>query len=298
MIDKEARQKTQQHDQASNLEDLEQKMASFDDSILPQLPEHERIQVHAKQRQHKMKNIGLSLGIALGLLAGVYIYNPTYQEFEIQTLKGQHQDICLSDGSCIYLNTNTKLLVSQRLRSREFELIQGEASFHVAHHTSALLKPFERPFKVWAGKVEILDIGTVFNVFKHNATDVTVAVEQGEVAVKIRDHDETTEYLHQGDAIRNVKHLLAHVKPMPIEDISAWRKDDLVFNQISIADAIEQFQRYANFEVQTTEPDLLETQISGRFKAQNHHAFMQVLDLIADVNVEKIAEDRWKIEKN
>ena len=282
---------------ATDLQDLQRKLASFEDDILPHLPEKDLILARAKARQLKKKRLLMGVSAGMGLLLSIYIYNPVYQQLNVQTAKAQQKSICLSDGSCLDLNSASEIQVSQRLRSREVTLIRGEVRFHVAHHHNALFKHFERPFMVRAGQLEILDIGTIFNVLKHNQSDATVAVAQGEVAVKIHQQHIAPQHLYQGQSIRNVQHTLAAVSTLAVEDVSAWRKNELVFNQISIADAIEQFQRYSDFAVEVVQPELLQMQISGRFKTANYPAFMQILAVVAGLNVEKTANKHWKIEK-
>lgn len=278
------------------LQEVQRKLASFEDDVLPHLPSKETILARAKQRHFKRKAIGTSILSVFGLLCGVYWYNPVYQQFDAQTLKGQQHLLHLRDGTTIHLNTDTQLQVKQRVRSREVILARGEASFNVAHPESALLKPFERQFKVTAGQMQVIDIGTVFNVYKHNQTDTTVVVEQGEVAVKIIGSDQAMIHLLQGQSLSNIQQNLGAVQTVDIDIVKAWRTGEIVLNQTPLSNAIANFQRYADFEVEVQHPDLAKIQINGQFKAHNYQQFMQALPAIVQLRVEKVSDKKWKIQ--
>ncbi len=290
--------KTYKCNETGNLQEVQRKLACFEDDILPFLPSKEAILARAKQRQLKKKTFGASILSVLGLSISLYWYNPVYQQFDAFTVKGQQDQLSLKDGSLIRLNSNTQIQVSERLRSREIVLKQGEASFRVAHSASAWQKLFERSFIVTAGKMDIIDIGTVFNVQKHNATDATVAVEEGEVAVKIHGSQNAMIHLLHGQTLSNYREQLGQIRQADLYAIQAWQSGELVLNQMPLGTVIENFQRYADFEVQIQQPELAQLQVTGQFKTKNYQQFMQVLPAIAAVKVEQIAEKQWIIKKN
>lgn len=290
--------KTYKSNEIGDLQEVQRKLACFEDDILPFLPSKEAILARAKQRQLKKKVLGSSILSVLGLSIGLYWYNPVYQKIDAHTAKGQQDQLYLKDGSIIRLNSNTQIQVSERLRSREIVLKQGEASFRVAHPAYAWQKPFERTFKVAAGQMDIIDIGTIFNVQKHNATDATVAVEEGEVAVKIRGSQNAMIHLLQGQTLSNYRQQLGQITQADLYAIQAWQSGELVLNQISLGRAIANFQRYTDFDVQIQHSELAQLQVTGQFKTKNYQQFMQVLPAIADVKVEQIADKKWIIKKN
>lgn len=281
--------------ESSCLQEVQRKLASFEDDVLPHLPSKETILARAKQRHFKRKALGTSIFSVLGVLCGIYWYNPVYEQFDAQTLRGQQNILRLQDGTSIHLNTDTQIQVQQRIRSREVILHQGEASFHVAHPQSKLFKPFERQFKVRAGQMQVIDIGTVFNVFKPNRSDVSVAVEQGEVAVKIIGSQQPSIHLFQGQSIHYVQQNLGAIQAVDVDRLKAWRSGEIVLNQTPLVNAIENFQRYTDFEVEVKDPDLAKIQVNGQFKAQNYQQFMQVLPIVAELHVEKVSDKKWII---
>ncbi|WOE32638.1 MULTISPECIES: FecR family protein [unclassified Acinetobacter] len=280
------------------LQDTQRKLASFEDDILPYLPSKDAILVRAKQRQLKKRALTAAVLSIVAIGMAIFYANPVYQQLSVQTVKGGQKIWTLHDGSKIHLNTETKIHVLQRLRSQEILLQQGEASFQVNHSKYKFFQYFNRTFKVIAGEMEIVDIGTVFHVLKHNTTDATVAVETGEIAVKIGGSSAVMLHLIQGQSIRNHQQYLGKVSSVNLHEIKAWQSGEIVFNQMPLIKAIENFQRYADFSVQIENSELQHLQITGQFKITNYQKFMQILPILTAVSVEKISDKKWIIRKN
>lgn len=283
---------------SKNLQEVQRKLECFEDDILPFLPSKESILERAKQRQLNKKKLSSSVLAVFGFVVGMYCYNPEYKKFNVQTMKGEQSIYLLSDGSKIHLNTNTQIMVIEKIRSREIIMEQGEANFTVAHSANKLTKYFERSFKVHAGEMEVLDIGTIFNVLKHNDTDATVSVEQGEVAVKIQNSTDDMFRLFQGHMLTNKKKKLGKVQKIDLEMMNAWKTGEISFKQTTLIEAIESFKRYSDFEVYIKDQQLKSLEISGLFKAKNYQQFMQVLPMISNLKVEKINDKKWIIKKS
>src|SRR5215472_6114615 len=92
-----------------------------------------------------------------------------------ETRHGEQQIHRLADNSILHLNTDTAVTVRYGDNERLVVLTSGEAEFEVAHAP-------ERPFRVLAGRAEIMDLGTKFDVrLKDKSTLVTVV--EGRIAV-------------------------------------------------------------------------------------------------------------------
>ncbi|MGY4383641.1 transmembrane sensor [Pedobacter sp. UYP24] len=86
--------------------------------------------------------------------------------------------IVLPDETILNLNAGTKIRYNKENfnADRKLEILSGEAFIQVVKHEGV-------QFEVVAGAIEAQDIGTSFNVLKHN-DDVSVVVEEGIVALK------------------------------------------------------------------------------------------------------------------
>jgi transmembrane sensor len=194
---------------------------------------------------------------------------PTAQNYA--TGIGQRQALRLADGTQVELDTNTRLHAELTGKSRTVTLDSGEAYFDVVHDAS-------RPFTVYAGNRRITDIGTKFSVFR-DGDDVRVVVKEGEVKIEQVDQPQSQPILAQaGHEIiaKGGETLLATKPDQDISNDLSWRRGVLVFNQQTLADAAEQFNRYNSRQI-LVEGSARKIRIGGSFKAGNVDVFVQLL---------------------
>jgi transmembrane sensor len=188
-----------------------------------------------------------------------------------ETAVGERQALRLADGTQVELDTNTRLHADLTGKSRTVTLDSGEAYFDVVHDAS-------RPFTVYAGNRRITDIGTKFSVFR-NGDDVRVVVTEGRVKIEQIDQPQAAPLLAQAGHEIIAKGSETLLATKPDEEISndlSWRRGVLVFNQQTLADAVEQFNRYNNRHIQV-EGSARKIRIGGSFKADNVDIFVQLL---------------------
>ena len=218
--------------------------------------------------------IGLSVAAALivcvcgGAWLAWHRAAPSGQEFA--TGVGRTQEVRLADGTMVELNTNTRLHADVNEASRTVRLDSGEAYFDVVHDD-------KRPFTVYAGNRRITDIGTKFSVFR-NGDDVRVTVREGKVRIEVLDGTGKPVMAEAG-------HLLVTKGPetliitKPDSDIAndlSWREGMLIFNQQTLAEAAEQFNRYNQRQILVEGP-ARRIRIGGSFKADNVDVFVLLL---------------------
>ena len=184
---------------------------------------------------------------------------------------GERQAVRLADGTQIELNTNTKLHAEVTEQGRIVTLETGEAYFDVVHDAS-------RPFTVNAGPRRITDLGTKFSVFR-NGDDVRVVVSEGRVRVEQIGQSPATPLIAQAghEVIAKGSETLVAAKPdREIGSDLSWRRGVLVFNQQTLADVAEQFNRYNRRHIEV-EGSARKIRIGGSFKADNVDVFVTLL---------------------
>ncbi|KAA8734582.1 DUF4974 domain-containing protein [Acinetobacter qingfengensis] len=273
---------------------MQKLIACFEDDILPNIPSKEEILKRALQRRLRKQKITSAVFVVFAMAIGIYWYNPAYQTQNITTQVGQQKDIQLSDGSQIKLNTNTQILIKQKLRSREVTLTQGEALFTVEHGQNFISRFMARSFTVSSGNMFVRDIGTIFNVRALSATDTQVTVLDGSVEVSVLPFQTVKTVLTQGQSVRNQNNQLFPVVD-DLNTIKAWISGRIIFNQTPLDQAVQTFQRYSNFKVNFKDQKAKNIAIYGQFNQESYQQFMQVLPEVAAVKVEKINENEWNI---
>jgi transmembrane sensor len=219
-------------------------------------------------------------GLATIALAGVlwFLYKPDVYSTRV----GEQRSFALSDGSLIYLNTNSKARVHLSEGAREVELLAGEALFTVERDAT-------RPFTVRAGATTVQVLGTKFNVYRHTTAETTVSVIEGSVLAG-------SVPLHAGEqaSIRDG----APVAKQPLPDIAkvvAWRERQLVFRNTPLIQVAAEFNRYNKHQIRIHEAATRDRQITGVFAADRPESFVSFMERDEDVRVRRNATG-WTIE--
>jgi transmembrane sensor len=137
-----------------------------------------------------------------------------------------------------------------------------------------------RPFTVLAGNRRITDLGTKFSV-RRDGDKVTVVVKEGRVRV-----DTLTSapipvapvYAEGGHVVlaKADEMLVAPKSEKDLSDDLSWRNGMLVFNQKTLADAADEFNRYNNKRI-VVSGAARDIRIGGSFRADNIEVFAQLV---------------------
>lgn len=133
---------------------------------------------------NKIKNIWWAAAVIVLLIYGTYTSIAIYNEKQnieyntITTLKGEKSKLTLSDGTLIWLNSETTLIYPVNVKRKKVELsLSGEAFFDVA-------KNKKRQFIVKTSTIDITVTGTRFNVksYKNDKT-IETTLERGQIII-------------------------------------------------------------------------------------------------------------------
>jgi transmembrane sensor len=223
-------------------------------------------------------------------LAPVSIPAPGVTALHFETGHGEQQTHNLADGSVLHLNTDTAVTVRYSQRERRVTLTSGEADFEVTHEPA-------RPFRVFAGRAEVVDLGTRFDVRLRNASTVVTVVE-GRVAVGLSRTAEARG-TDSGPGAAPVVYLSANQQLLVAEEgwpatprsvdaqrATAWLRRQIMFENEPLERVASEFNRYASKPIEIRTPELRDLQISGVFATDNNAAFIAFLRSLDGVRVE------------
>lgn len=240
----------------------------------------------ASRRRRALRKAGGVLAIVL-LAAGTWWLDPVYRSEQFATLVGQRAEIALADGSQLTLDTNTRLNVEWRLRSRQVRLAQGRARFDVS--PSAW-----RPFTVAADAVRVQVVGTRFDVWQRPVS-TAVSVYQGKVAVWRDGRDVAQALLLQPGQQVSVpagqinENITLQVQPFDETRQAAWRQGRLVFQEMPLGQALEEIQRYTALSIHVEDARTAGLLLSGVFDSGNIEQLLGLLPTILPVRVQRQA---------
>ena len=223
--------------------------------------------------------------LAVTAATGLTILGACYYAFQsgwesYKTNIGGQQQIALSDGSTVDLNTDSEMRVRMSGARRDIVLKRGEALFHVAHDT-------KRPFFVTAETTVVQAVGTAFSVRIREDNRVEVLVTEGRVAVgtpTISGSDEpvltsSAATLSMGE-VGTVSRGRMAVKPKHTDEIGrklAWTGGRLSFQGETLSEAVGEFNRYNVRHLSIADPSIRDIAFGGSFAATDIDSFIAAL---------------------
>lgn len=229
---------------------------------------------------------GLSMALVVGLVMWVgrtvLMTSGILAEADFETERGKQRTVTLADHSVVTLNTNTRLHVRFTLMHRELELLRGQALFQVC-------RDWFRPFYVHANETAVKATGTQFAMQLKNDGDVETAVAEGEVTVTPRSTAGPAAtpagaakpiLAKAGDTVivTPAGHTdVTHAGNSGVERGLKWREGKIAFDQGSLAQWVEEFNRYNHRTLQVDDNRIAQLLITGEFKATDPDTFARAL---------------------
>ena len=208
---------------------------------------------------------------------------------------GGYQQVTLQDGSLIELNTDTEIAVLLGERSRHVELIKGEAFFTVASDKT-------KPFIVTVGDARVQALGTAFNIYRQSDKQSTVSVIEGVVRVSEASGSPTSApeskmLLASDVVIINELFGVSDLQAANIEQLTAWRSGQIVFDRASVSEAVAILNRYLVRKILVTESAVSKHRISGIFSSHEQGETLAAVAQAFDLPL-VLEEDNWVLSQS
>ncbi|EPJ8757339.1 TPA: FecR family protein [Pseudomonas putida] len=214
------------------------------------------------------------------LVAGsLWWLDPAWHTEQVRVAVGAQRELVLADGSQVLLDSGSRLQIERHLRSRQLELLEGQARFTVVHA--------DAPFIVHSQGVRVRDIGTVFDV-RSDVRGVRVGVLEGAVEVGIG-HG-AVQPLRAGQQLLAAAGELGEVQAVASGAMEAWRSSVLRFDGTPLRDAIVDLQRYSEVPLRLADERTGGLRLSGEFDSRQVRALQEQLPVVLPVTVVRAAD--------
>jgi transmembrane sensor len=204
---------------------------------------------------------------------------------------GEQRQLTLEDGSRIFLNTSTRILVRYDKSTRRIELIRGEAQFEVARNP-------HWPFVVHAGNQEIRALGTSF-VVRYSEGTTAVTLVEGKVTVTPVAPAEPAPAeplpkqaiaLIPGQRLIVASASAAAVDEPPLEKVTAWRRGLVDFDNTPLSEAVAEMNRYSTRPITLDSAASGSIAVTGVFRAGDASSFAAALARAYDLDVNETSD--------
>jgi len=241
------------------------------------------VSIQKKRRIVKSVPFTYLAGIAATLIAALVLFNSTnifnaapVQAQQYATNIGEHEDIVLSDGTRINLNTNTRLSVSMGKKTRAVTLHSGEAYFDIAVDQ-------KRSFIINAGDTSITDIGTAFSV---HFSDTSLSVSVAEGIVDMQSPVQKMRLTKGQKAVQSNETETITIATVDIASISTWRDGVLVFENAPLSAIVPELNRYFKTPIILGDEETAALTFSGVLNISNQDNMINSIEALLPVHAE------------
>ncbi|MCE5347380.1 MAG: FecR domain-containing protein [Bacteroidales bacterium] len=260
---------------------------SFPDRFYPDRPKAwKKIEqhIHSQKKKHdlyhRMAKIAAAIiVIFLSVWTGKEFgdYWQQVQFTEVYSPAGQKTRIILPDSSVVLLNSNSKIRYSQNFnkKNRNVEL-RGEAYFEVQ-------KDLSRQFIVSTSELDVKVFGTTFNVKDYDDEQVIeVGLLKGQIGIDC-DKKEIVKLTPGMVATLNKKDMKLNVGVTDMNLVSAWTRQEMVFEEDSMEDIVRYIERWYGVEIQVA-PELLDgDRLTFKVKTETLTELLNLINLLKPI---------------
>ena len=240
------------------------------------------------------------------VMGGIWLFrNNSLPSQRYETAIGVQKTIYLSDGSTVYIDTDSELSASITEDFRYIVLSRGRAFFSVAPDPA-------RPFVVIADNVAVRAVGTEFEVYKKEGGELAIAVSKGRVQVNqvkekhrlnmkngpfVPSVQTTSE--QKLSAMKSDTSILSGKVLEPGQEIvvdgkkpeyvvtsydsdnnGIWRQGRLKFIDKALSEVVEELNRYLTEKIIIGDDGLKNIKINVYFKIKNRQDFVATLESV------------------
>ncbi len=275
---------------ARRLHDIESLLARVDRRVAPLSMRGKAVAVASSLRRWRLA--ALAAGALLATGGGwAWLLHGRSSSLAFETATGEQRTFELEDGSVVYLNTHSRVVIQFSTQVRTVRLLQGEALFRVHHDVN-------RPFRVYTDDAVVQAVGTQFDVYRRDDGTV-VAVLEGRVNVTA-EPPAPAQSLSDPQApgrasamapkaavsrslVASEEARVSHAGLVSIREVSdvsdtvAWRERRLIFREQTLQHIVSEFNRYRRNPIRLEGSAVMERVYTGVFDADDADSLAQVL---------------------
>lgn len=270
-----------------DLSNIWQITGSFPDRFKPDRPKAwQKIHQHINSQKRKyflLQRIG-QIAAAL-ILVFFSIWTGTKfdhlkqrnQYTEVFSPAGQKTRIVLPDSSIVLLNGNSQIRYNRNFNedNRKVEL-KGEGYFDIR-------KDLSRQFIVSTSQLDVKVFGTSFNVKAYeDDQDVEVGLKNGKIGID-RDEKELVQLTPGQVANFDKKERKIEVGKMDINLVSAWTREEMVFQEDSLEEVIKYMERWYGVDIKVA-PELLDGErLTFKVKTESLNELLKLINILKPI---------------
>lgn len=182
-------------------------------------------------------------GDTLQYETGSPLANDTVMEYNTLSIpRGAEYHVVLSDGSTIYLNSESSLRYPVKFKGNKREVeLKGEAYFDIARDS-------RKAFIVHVNDMEVKVLGTSFGIRAYDEeAEILTTLVHGSVNVRTKDAEVHLNPSQQAVYKTNGKNI--DVQTVNVEHFVGWKSGRFIFDNLRLEDILNRLQKWYDFKV-------------------------------------------------
>ena len=212
--------------------------------------------------------------------------NPSTLEYNTIIIpRGGEYQLILSDGSRVWLNSDTRLRYPVSFIGEKREVyLEGEAYFEVSHS--------DKPFEVHGGGQCVRVLGTSFNVMAYgDESKVQTTLVSGSVRVVLDQSDKTVLLTpgHQAEMDKNSGKIT--MREVNVENYIGWKDKLFMFDEEDMVTIMNKLARWYDVDIIIETPELKEKVFYGVIR--KYENISTILDMLKKTqNIDYLIEGK------
>ena len=230
----------------------------------------------------RRRTVLASLGSFAAASAGLAVWEEAYAGV-YSTGIGEQRHVVLSDGTQVFLDTDTSIRERFTSSLREVDLDRGRADFRVKPEAN-------RPFVVQAGGHRILADRSTLDV-RRDGSRVSVVLLQGRATILAKAHIASPRViLVRGQRAVVAENLPLHIDRPNLAPLTAWQTGQAMFESATLAAAAAEMNRYSTVRLVVDDPLIARLKLSGVYRVGDNEAFARSVSRLLPVTIQRYAD--------
>lgn len=237
-------------------------------------------------RRNKYVYFAVAASIVVLISLIYYLFTNSNQDNSIEHYSGTSaiDYLELSDGSRVWMNTDSKLIYPSKFRRKERSIqLAGEAYFEIQKDT-------ERVFRIYTDALEIWVVGTCFNInsYTNNNTEV-ITVTSGKVGIRLIDSNVNTYCIvDKGEScMLEKKSGKLTVIPTFDKNYITWKTNIFEFRNARLEEVVSSVAEHFNKNFIILAPELADLKISATFSKMELESIINTISLTLKLNIKE-----------
>ena len=196
-----------------------------------------------------------------------------------QTDIGEQKHVTLNDGSQIFLDTDTRVVVKFGNSVRSVDLQYGRANFRV-------VPDIRRPFEVNTAERKIVAKQSNFDV-RCDGEKLSIVLINGQLFIESNNNisHRNTEILRAGERLIATADQTTKSYVQSLAPLLAWQTGRAIFESQKLSDAVYEMNRYSTVKLEVTDDRIANLRVSGVYLVGDNVAFADSISRLLPIKV-------------